>query len=258
MADSPFLRPGSDLEPSSAAWPYERPQVESAPLGTPTPASSEGSPASPPVAAPPASGRRRDATLVAGLVGLIIGAVAAGLLSTLFAGEPEPTDIVLDVFPDYIGNLERPDLALAKAKNPVDAEEFEAEFEAQREGFQFAYGGDGASVDYGQFLMTIVNGSQSLPLPTDTAGTTGGAQPTLISLDSDSVSCVFRPEVELYNSAVLQSAPDLSATGWTQCVLNDAERRISLKLESRIPGGAEETSTRFAGILERTHTSLVG
>ncbi len=63
--------------------------------------------------------------------------------------------------------------------------------------------------------------------------------------------------MELYNSAVLQSPPDLSATGWTQCVLNDAERRISLKMDSRIPGGAEETSKRFADILERTHKSLV-
>ncbi len=160
MADSPFLRPGSDLEPPFGAWPYERPQDEPEPPGIQTPASPEVSPASPPSPAPPASGRRRGTMLVTGLMGLAVGGVTGAWLSGLFVAEPAPMDVVLDVFPEYVENLERPDLALATAEDRADVEQFEADFEAQREKFQFAYGGDGASVDYGQFLMTIVNGSQ--------------------------------------------------------------------------------------------------
>ncbi len=195
--------------------------------------------------------------LIAGLAGLLIGGGATGWLSGLFYAEPAPLAISLEVFPEHIENLARPDLALADAEDPMAAEQFMRDFEAQRERFRFAYGGDGASIDYGRFLMTIVNGSQSLPLPSDSEGAPESASPILISLDSDTVSCTFRPEVGLYNSAVLQISADLSARGWTQCVLNDGEQRISLKLDSLAPGGSAETSTRFASILERVHEGLV-
>lgn len=81
--------------------------------------------------------------------------------------------------------------------------------------------------------------------------------PILVPHDTDTVSCVFRPEVGLYNRAVLQTPSNLSASGGTKCVLNDDERHISLKLDSGIPGGEVETSRRFASILERAHESLV-
>lgn len=219
-------------------------------------AAQEDSPAVLPDSSSPPRGRRRGAVLTAGLVGFLIGGVAAGWLSGILLAEPEPMAITLDVFPEYIENLARPDLAPAGEGEPVDVAQFRADFEAQREGYRFAYGGDGASVDYGQFLLTIVNGSQSLPLPSDAAGTPGSASPILTSLDSGTVSCIFRPEVGLYNSAVLQTPADLSARGWTQCVRSDDSRRVSLKLDSRVPGGAAETSKRFAKILERTHESF--
>ncbi len=256
MSDSPFLRPGSDPEPMLEAWPYVPPQVEPVLLETRSSAASGSSPAASRTPVPVASGRRRGPVLVAGLMGLLIGALGAGWLSGLLVDESEPIPITLGAFPESIANLARPDLALAGAEDSVDVEQFQADFEAQREEYRFAYGGDGAAVDYGQFLLTIVNGSQPLPLPSDAARPPDSASPILISLDSGTVSCVCQPELGLYDSAVLQMPADLSAKGWTQCVLNDGERRVSLKLDSRVPGIAVETSRQFARILERIQESF--
>lgn len=189
-------------------------------------------------------------------MGLLIGALGAVWLSGLLVDEANPVPITLDMFPESIANFPRPDLAPAGTENSVDLEQFQSDFEAQREGYRFAFDGDGAALDYGKFLLVIVSGSQPLPMPSDAANTPDGASPILISLDSGTVSCVFEPELGLYDSAVLKKPADLSAKGWTQCVLNDDERRVSLKLDSRVPGNAVETSRQFARILERIHESF--
>ncbi len=263
MSDSSFRRPGSPSEPSPEEWPYEPPQADpETPLDEsdlsasqaevgPTD-SSDRSPTQP--FRPP--GHRPSRILIAGLVGLLLGGGIVGWMSTFLSREPEPIPITLDVFPEYIGNLPRPDLDPAMIGDPEAVEQFRLAFQDQRETYRFAYGADGATVDYGQFLLTIVNGSQSLPLPSDAEGSPGNASPVLISLDSDAISCTFRPEVGLYDSAVLQTPADLRAQGWTQCVLNDRDRHISLKLESRVTGRSARTSARFENILERVQRSL--
>lgn len=188
---------------------------------------------------------------------MLLGGAGAAWASSVYFADPEPIDITLDAFPEYLIDLQRTDVADRSANNATAVAEFEADFQAQRQAYLFTHGGEGASVDYGKLRLTIVNGYQSLPLLSNAPGTPGDASPQLVSLDSETVSCVFRPEVGLYESAVLKAPADLSAMGWSDCVMNDEERRISVRATSTVPGGSAETAARFTQALERTHAAII-
>lgn len=258
MSDSSFLRPGSEPEPAVEAWPYVAPRSDTGSSGPtltpePLPLHDESETEVP----HPQMRSQWRAVLVAAVAGMLLGGAGAVWASSQYFADPESIDITLDVFPEYLIDLQRNDVADRSANNTIAVAEFEADFEAQQQGYVFTHGGEGASVDYGKFRLTIVNGYQSLPLPSNVSGTPGDASPQLVSLDSETVSCVFRPEVGLYESAVLKAPADLSAMGWSDCVMNDEERRISLRATSMVPGGSAETATRFTQALERTHAAMI-
>ena len=253
MSDMPFQRPGDDSGPAPQSWPYTSPSLP--PPLTPEVFRTEPAQAPPDVPTP----RRRPAAgvLVAvGIAGLVVGGLAVGLVAASYYATPEPLPITVEAFPEYVLGLEREDMPVRRSGDAEALKQLDAEFENQLERFRFSHDGDGATVGYGQSLaLTIVNGRQALPLPTGDDVVTGGR--TLISLETDVVSCVFSPQVGLYDSAVLDAAPDLTAKGRTECVLNDSTRKLSLRLTSRVPVGATQTSQDFAKALKRTHAKLI-
>ena len=241
MTDRPFQRPGSQPAPSTES--HVDPGVEYRAEHPPTSTGGAG------------RGPARIRSFVAcGVAGLVVGAVGAGAPATVYFADPEPFPVTLDLFPENLVGLQREDLA-AREAGAIDAiKVYEKEMDDERYGFRIAYGGDGATVDYGQrFSLTIVNGRQPLPLPSYDV-----SKPALfITLQNDSVSCVFQPQVGLYDSAVLNAPADLTASGRTDCVLNDTHRNLSLRITSRVPADATQTATEFAGVLERTHAGLI-
>lgn len=257
MSDSHFRRPGTGAERSVEPGPVLAPIVEterrphhSQVHDTMPAASRTDTPPGPSTRRRPGAG----ALVAVGITGLLVGAMIAAGLSLLYFRDPEPLPITLEVFPRYVLGLQREDMA-ARDAGAIDAvEQYEAEFSNQADLYRFVHGGDGASVNYGQmFALTIVNGYQSLPVPSNAVGDS----PVLVSLQSATVSCIFHPDVGLYDSAVLGTPQDLTATGLTDCVLNDRDRNFSLRLTSRVPGDARRTSTDFAGVLDSTHAGLV-
>lgn len=264
MTDRPFQRPGSSRQPHSS-WPYHPPsplppsQVEGE--GDVASAATESVAASTGPAPPTTTIRRRakgtPALVAAGIAGLVIGATITGVLASLSFGEPPPRSITVESFPEYVLGRQREDLAAISAGDSEALRRFEARVMAQMPDFQFVHGGEGATVAYGASVsLTIVDGRQALPLPTRAAGRSAGGAPTLVSLESAEVSCIFQPEVSLYDSAVLAGEADLTASGFTDCVLNDDARNLSLRLTSLVPGGAATTSADFAEVLRRTHEGL--
>lgn len=194
----------------------------------------------------------------AAVAGLVVGGGAVGALLASFLADPEPVPVTLESFPQHLAGLEREDLAAREAGDTGAVDEFNARFAEQRDSFLFAHGGEGATVGYGQrFTLTIVNGHLPLPLPDSDAGGLGNGPPTLISFESETVSCTFQPEVSLYDSAVLDAPADLSAQGETQCLLRDAERNLSLGIRGRVPEGATSGSTDFPIALRRAHDELI-
>ena len=195
--------------------------------------------------------------MVAGVAGFVVGATIASFGAALYFAKPPPVTITVNTFPEYVLGIHREDLAARSAGDSDALQRFDANFEDQISTSQFVHGGPGATVGYGQsFTMTIVDGRQPLPLPSGSGSRSTTGSPTLVSLESARVSCVFVPSVGLYDSAVLDSPADLTAKGRTDCVLNDRDRNLSLRITSLVPGGATATATDFAQVLERTHTSL--
>ncbi len=249
MSDMPFQRPGDGPVSAPESWPYESPSPPpSLPPEVPRTETAQAAPDAPIPRRRPGAG-----VLVAvGIAGIVVAGLAVGLLSTWYYAAPEPLPITVEAFPEYVLGLEREDMPVRRSGDAVALKALDAEFDGQLERFRF----EGATVGYGQSLaLTIVNGRLALPPPTGDDVVTGGR--TLISLETDAVSCVFSPEVGLYDSAVLDAAPDLTAQGRTECVLNDSTRNLSLRLTSRVPGGATQTSPDFAQALERAHMKLI-
>ena len=247
MSDMPFKRPGDAHRPATESRPFESspPTLEAA--------SHDVTPGAPDA---PGWKSRAGVLLGVGFAGIVAGGLVVGFLSTKYHAAPEPLGITVKTFPDYVLGLEREDVSVRRSGDAAAVLELDAAFERRLEQYRFSYGGDGAGMDYGQSLiLTIVNGRQTLPLPTGDDVVAGG--PTLVSLETDAVSCVFTPEVGLYDSAVLDAPPDLTADGRTECVLHDSKRNLSLRLESRVPGGANQTSEDFARTLEQVHGKLI-
>ncbi len=260
MTNRPFQRPGSSREPQPESWPYRAPSPEPVTV-TDTPAATDNEPTDAKASSTSTPTKRSfGVRLVAatGAAGMLAGGIIVGGLATMYYAEPEPLTITADVFPEYVLGLYREDLAARSAGDTEALRQFDTHFEDQLQRFQFVHGGPGAAVGYGQSLtLTIVAGYQSLPLPSELGGEPGSGPPTLVSLESEDVSCVFQPSVGLYDSAVLDRPPDLTAKGRTDCVLNDVGRNLSLRITSRVPGDAMQTSTDFAQALESAHTRLV-
>lgn len=263
MTDDPFQRPGSSPEPRAESWPYHSPRPFTSPLpdDDPSTAAEEPSPVEHDAtsARAPAAGRRRGmwALVAVGVAGVVVGGTVAGILAALWFSGPAPVSITVDAFPEYVLGIPREDMAARSTGDAEALRQFDAAFAEAMPRFRFVHGGDGATVAYGtSYTLTIVDGRQALPLPSGIEGGARQTTPVLVSLDSSEVSCVFQPVVGLYDSAVLGSPADLTAKGRTDCVLNDRDRNLSLRLTGLVPGDATRTSAEFSQILENTHRSL--
>ncbi len=171
MTDRPFQRPGSSHEPQSELWPYHPPPVDPEPMLLSSASQRIAEPGSgiddPPRTTASAVRWRGVRMVVAAAVGgFVLGGITTGLLSTVFFPTPEPVPVTVDAFPEHILGVEREDLS-ARSIGDVEAlQQFDANFRDQIPRFQFAHGGPGAAVNYGQVLtLTIVDGYQSLPCP---------------------------------------------------------------------------------------------
>ncbi len=203
------------------------------------------------------------ATLVALLAGIVIGA--------LTIDRPIPnTPITLESFPREMLGLEREDVAFRDGNAEAVIERLDSQFEAQLAAYRFAYGGEGARFGYGDNTsLMIVNGKLAPQVPV-TEDTDWGPS-VVITLNSKNTRCVS--ETVIVHSRVLgaemgtQLEPDTEYSEvrrsrerymWTDCVLLDEQRNLSLRLEGQSPGDDRmEAANQFRDELERIHANLI-
>ncbi|MDO5734837.1 MAG: hypothetical protein Q4P15_00015 [Propionibacteriaceae bacterium] len=247
MSDIPFQRPGSEAGAGTSPLTMDgrgafRPEAS-------------GSPDSPPA---PRQDRGAWLWMAIGGAGFVVGGLAAVVLTNLYFAKPAPLTIALDTFPEYILGLQRVDI---QDRTGDTRPQLEAAVMDGLDDFRFAYGGDGAEVDYeGGLTLAIVNGHLTPGLPSGNRVGFDDGSPRLISFEANPVKCVFVPVVDLYESAVLATPSDLTASGLTDCVLVDPKRNLSLRLANHTDGfrgDAIQVANKFADVLERTHAGLV-
>lgn len=268
MSDEPFQRPGITTPPAPEAWPYESPTTESvfeAPDVSMLVDHDEGRTEAP-SARPPAVVHFRAVVVVgvvALLVGVLIGAVA------IERPAPSAIPITVDSFPQELLGERRDDLAVREGEFKTAVESLDDHFQAQLEGYRFAYGGEGAALSYGQtYTLTIVNGrlAPEVPISDDPESTTPG----LVSLNSGNTSCVARQtEIQVSGNdesglpvdptAVGDDPPDemLQTLVATECVLFDRHQNLSVRLSGfDAAGDVFEAARRFGDELERINANL--
>lgn len=265
MSDAPFQRPTENTHATSQTGSFRQPTpadgVEVSIIVDREQGKSRVAPAR-----APGTIRVRSviaATLVALLAGIVIGA--------LTIDRPIPsTSITLESFPREVLGLEREDVAFRDGNAEAVIERLDLQFEAQLAAYRFAYGGEGARFGYGDVTsLTIVNGKMAPQVPV-TEDTDWGPS-VVISLDSKNTRCVS--ETVIVHSKVLDAetgTPLEAATEysevrrskesymWTDCVLLDAQRNLSLRLEGQVPGDDRmEAANQFRDELERIHANLI-
>ena len=203
------------------------------------------------------------ATVVALLAGIVIGA--------LTIDRPIPgTPITLESFPREVLGLQREDVAFRDGNAEAVIERLDSQFEAQLAGYRFAYGGEGARFRYGDITsLTIVNGelAPQVPVPEDT----DWGPSVVISLNSRDTRCVSETVIIRTGAMGAETGRPLEAVTeysevrmseetyiWTDCVLFDEQRNLSLRLEGQTPGDDSlEAANEFRDELERIHANLI-
>lgn len=266
MSDEPFQRPGTVPPPTKEAWPYESPSAESvfeAPDVSMPADHDKGRTGTPSVR--PARVVRFRAVVVLGVValpgGVFIGAVA------IETPAPAAVPITVDSFPRELLGETRDDVAVREGGSETAIESLDDHFQAQLEGYRFAYGGEGAEFGYGEsYRLTIVNGQLAPELPI--SGDAEWATSSEVSLNSRDTSCVFREGI-LYDVAYESKLPidpvltdDLRReteveSVWTDCVLFDRQRNLGLRLQGQGPGSdVLKVAGQFRDELQRIHIDL--
>ena len=152
----------------------------------------------------------------------------------------------------------------------------EAAFESQLASHRFAYGGDGASFVYGSsYELTIVNGFLAVSVPS-AGDPPSGDVPTVVSLRSSDALCVSQqPTIDFEQrpphhppregrpweaEAVAAAGPHAGARyAWTDCVLVDLQRHLTLKLRGNGPASnILGTASQFRDALRQVHAGLIG
>lgn len=261
MSDKGFERPGSETHPPPEHWPYHAPTPDRRPpWSTPETGTS-------PVRQHVGPPSRRLRLLTAAVIGVLLGAALGAVWVSGMVREPTaqpPIPITMNTFPRELLGASRNDMQLRGAGFEPTLERLDSEFEEQRAAFRFAYGGDGASFGYGRLLtLTIVNGILTPNLPRDGAvDWNGRASQTrrMISLRTADVSCTFEPKPVNNPDLGVDELGDLTSAGRTDCVLVDAPRDLSLRIEHvQVAQGQDafDTATQFRDELERIHALLV-
>lgn len=270
MSDAPFQRPGSVPRKTPRS-----PEASSASPAAPVihePLNVSASASAPSHRAPRERGRGRGRVLAASVVGALAGGLFVAFLTV---GPPPPAPLALTVnrFPREILGQTREDIAFRDAGAIAVIERLDAQFEFQLRAHRFAYGGDGATYSYGNRLdLTIVNGRLAPSVPVSGDGD-DWETPTAVSLQSNSTSCVSQASPVDSDPAPSDfpvepgtgTTPDVHTVEmdevrkWTDCVLVDAERNVSLRLAGHVRGSndAQTTATLYRDELERIHADLV-
>lgn len=254
--------------PAREAWPYRSPAAESVfevPDVSMRVNHDEGRMGTP-LVRPAGFVRFRAAVgvgVVALLVGLFIGAVA------IERPAPAAVPITVDSFPRELSGERREDVAVREGGFETAIERLDDHFQAQLEGYRFAYGGEGAAFRYGQtYALTIVNGQLAPQVPV--SGDPEPATPRVVSLNSGATSCISR-QTEIKVSGSDESGLPVDPTAVsddppaelvqmllaTECVLFDRQQNLSLRLSGYAAGkDVIEAAGRFGEELERLHATL--
>ena len=268
MSDEQFRRPGEAQQPAVESWPYEQPPADDSPV---PPTAAEGTPQG--LGKPPEKVRstpRRSVQLpvalgvgtVALLTGFTVGAVA------IDRPNPPAFPLTVKTFPRELLGKVRNDIEWREGRSEAVIKRLDTNFEDQLRAHEFAYGGEGAKLSYGNFYhLTILNGRLTTTVPT--ADVSDWEEPIVVSLKSTTTSCVSSqpPAAAPYETSM---DPDLLPTdedgniiqqvgnlAWTDCVLHDKARNLSLRIEGS--WDAEDILASAGTIrdeLERIHADL--
>lgn len=199
----------------------------------------------------------------------VAGMVAGGLAVAAFTVDPPPAPIALtiDSFPREVFGELRADVSFRDAGSKAVLDRLDTQFDDQISAHRFAYGGDGATFRYGPHrTLTIVNGRLAPAVPL-AGGRDDWEVPTAVSLQAGLTSCVTdlpreadEMEEEVFvdpSTGAIESIEN--DRPWTDCVLVDTDRNLSLRLSGIAPVDAESTTTaasRYRDELERIHAHL--
>ena len=220
----------------------------------------------------PSQTPRLSGALLVGVVGFVIGAAAGS--STIHPSPESSIPITVATFPHEVLGMVRDDLEFRDTGSRPILQRLDDEFEDQRAGHRFAHDGDGATQQYGgAYALTIVNGFLTVTIPTS-GDPPAGVTPRLVSLRSANTSCVSEQPVREFHGRAKESETTsgvAAASGpastprthrqsvWTDCVLIDKERNLSLRLAGPVPAhDIIRTSSQFRDELQKIHTSLIG
>lgn len=175
---------------------------------------------------------------------IAVVALVAGLAGgALFLDGPksQPLAITVDTFPREVLLKERDDIAWRDQGSSMAIDRLDAQFEDQLAGYRQAYGGDGATLTYKGFALTIVNGRLAATVPTQ-PDTSSADTPWVVSLTSEDTLCVSQdppvepPPIDLSDVLSDQSKDVFywlergRTDATTECVLVDEDRNLSLRL----------------------------
>ena len=254
MSHESFRRPGPDSDAASASTPRAADHLaevevvhETAVAGT---SRRNGSPDL------PSRDFKIPATVIVGVAALIVGAVGGALL--IYEPVPQPVPITVDSFPREILEKERDDIRLRENGTRPDLVRLDAQFEDQLNGYRQAYGGEGATLTYKGFSLTILNGRLATSVPLQPYPASADVT-WMVSLRTENTLCVSLdpPSVEVLDEPI-DDTKDVfyflergrfDAT--TECVLVDEDRNISLRL---VGSGWRKRTTQSA---EALHKELV-
>ena len=217
----------------------------------------------------PPSDRPLRRVPVSATVTVAIAALLAGVAGGTFFindSEPEPIAITLDTFPREVLERERDDIRLRENGTAMDLERLDTQLQDQLVGFRQAYGGEGATLTYQGFSLTIVNGRLAAPVPLQPSPASDDV-PWLVTLRSEDTLCVSLdpPSVQEPDAAVdgnkdvfyFLERGRFDAT--TECILFDSERNISLRLAGS--GWRKRTAQSAKALHEELvalHDTLIG
>lgn len=207
------------------------------------------------------------ATVAIAVTAMIAGLVGGAILVDEYTSRP--IVITLDSFPRELLLKERDDIAWRDEGSRVAIERLDAQFEDQLTGYREAYGGDGATLTYKGFALTIVNGRLAATLPIKSPASSEEIA-WVVSLRSEDTLCVSQdppveaPPIELSEVLVDQSKDVFywlergRTDATTECVLVDEDRNVSLRLVGQ--GWRKRTAQSaeaFREELVALHASLV-
>lgn len=206
--------------------------------------------------------------LVSALSGMVVGGLGVAAF-TVDSRQPDPIALTIDTFPRELLGEVREDVSFRDAGSKVVVKRLDAQFDDQLRAYRFAYGGDGAQFNYGHLLaLTVVNGRLAPAVPVAiTVDSTDWELPTAVSLQLGQTSCVSQLPRTDEASGDLIFVDEVTGTTqsvgteltWTECVLFDSNRNLSLRLtgsSAEEPDDVRTAASLYQEELERIHADL--